>query len=151
MFESAVREKVAGELFARELIERFVVIERADDVIAIGPDVARIVGVIADGVGEARDIEPGNGHAFAVFGHREQFFDEAIVVFGGGALFECFDFCGSGRETDQIKREAANESALIGLRGWFEGECFEAFLDEVIAMTAPVQPHGRARRCRRRP
>src|SRR5258708_6804157 len=62
---------VSGDLFDDELVERFVLVERVDDVVAIGPRV-RINGTLALaielslGVRVARDVEPVAAPAFAV-------------------------------------------------------------------------------------
>ena len=61
-----VRQQVAGDLLEGEAVEGLVLVEAADDVVAVGPDIARGVAVVADRVGEADDIEPAGGHAFAV-------------------------------------------------------------------------------------
>ena len=62
----AIRDQVAGELFDDELIVREVAIERVDDVIAITPDVARLVLFKAVRVGVACRIKPMSAPAFAV-------------------------------------------------------------------------------------
>ena len=61
-----VGQQVAGDLFQGEAVEGFVLVETADDVVAVGPDIARGVAMVADRVGEADDIEPADRHAFAV-------------------------------------------------------------------------------------
>jgi len=48
------------------LIERLVVVEGVDDVVAIGEDVDILIPMESDGVGEAHVIEPGDRHALAV-------------------------------------------------------------------------------------
>ena len=66
LFAGAARQKIAGQLFAGELIERLVVIERLDDVITIGPDVSRIIRMIAYGISESDHIQPAYRHPLAV-------------------------------------------------------------------------------------
>src|SRR5215472_16213666 len=66
LFELGVGQQVAGELFTSKLIKRFVVIEGFDHVIAVRPNVARVVGVVTNGVGVSDNIQPADGHAFTV-------------------------------------------------------------------------------------
>ena len=72
-------EFVTGDLFANELVVGFVVVEGANDVVAVAPGVAafEVVGETG-GVGVANDVEPVAGHAFAVVGGGEEGFDLAI-------------------------------------------------------------------------
>ncbi len=48
------------------------VVERIDDVIAIGVDIARRIGVVTDRVGETHDIQPGDCHALAIMRRGQQ-------------------------------------------------------------------------------
>ena len=73
---------VAGQLLASENIEWFVVVEGMDHVIAVRPDVARIVGVIADGVCEADHIEPANRHPLTELRFGKERLNQAGVGFG---------------------------------------------------------------------
>ena len=62
-------EDVAGDLFAGEFEIRLVGVEAADDVVPIGPGVfAGFVAFEAFAFGEADDVEPVAGPAFAVVG-----------------------------------------------------------------------------------
>ena len=65
VLRGGVRQQVAGELFARELVEWFVSVEGLDHVITPGPVCARGVGLKAIGVGVAGGIQPPHGHALA--------------------------------------------------------------------------------------
>ena len=73
-----VVQPVGGELFANELVVRQIVVERLDDVVAIGPGVGIERSLLASpvelplGVGVARHIEPVTAPAFAVVRRREQ-------------------------------------------------------------------------------
>ena len=68
LFFGRVRQEVAGELLAREDVERLIRVEGVDDVIAVREDALILVAVVADRVGEAGDIEPPDCHAFAETG-----------------------------------------------------------------------------------
>src|SRR5690606_3645061 len=79
------KEDVAGDLFLEELAVGLVVVERADDVVAIGPGVgADFVFVVAVSVAVVGDIEPVTPPAFAVAGRSEETIDERLV--GGGTF-----------------------------------------------------------------
>ena len=66
---SFTSENVAGDLFANELVEGFVPVERVDHPIAILPGLAyRVVSSIACRVGVASDVEPVASPAFSVGG-----------------------------------------------------------------------------------
>ncbi len=78
---SVLGQNVAGDLLAKELIVRFVGVERVDNVIAIQSRFRDgIVGVVAGRVGVAGDVHPVTAPAFTVLRRREQAVDH---------LFEC--------------------------------------------------------------
>ena len=62
----------------RELVERHVGIEGGDDPVAILPDRARGVDVVAVGIGVAGLVEPGPGPPFAEMGRGQQPVDDAV-------------------------------------------------------------------------
>ena len=61
LLQRRVRNQVARDLLARELVERFVVQERPQDVVAIRPDGNGIVAVETAGVRVAHRIQPVHG------------------------------------------------------------------------------------------
>ena len=65
LFFGRVRQEVARELLAGEDVERLVGVERVDDVVAVREDPLVLVAMVADRVGEARDIQPPDRHALA--------------------------------------------------------------------------------------
>ncbi len=65
-------QQVAGQLLAGELIQRHVVVERIDHVIAIGRDVVVLVTVISNRVGESHQVQPIDCHAFTKRGRGKQ-------------------------------------------------------------------------------
>ena len=84
--ERRIRQQVAGELLDRELVERQIVVERLDHVVAVGRDAVLLVAVVADRVGEPHQVEPPRGHPLAEGRRREQLVDELLV--GVGAVVE---------------------------------------------------------------
>ena len=107
LFVGGVGQEVAGELFDGEAVEALVGVEGVDDVVAIGEDALVLVAVVADGVGEARDIEPPHGHAFAEMRGGEQAFDLFGVGVGRGVRDEGGDFGGGGRQAGEVERQPA--------------------------------------------
>jgi hypothetical protein len=59
-----VRQQVAGNLLDRELIERLVGVERADHIIAKGPDGPRRIVSVTGGIRITRQVQP---HARPMF------------------------------------------------------------------------------------
>jgi hypothetical protein len=110
------RQQVARQLLDRELVERLVFIERLDHVIAVGNDVARVVAVVAGGVGKPDQIEPIERHPFAVVRRFEHPFDQLFVGIGTGVADEHVDLIGSRRQSRQIEREPPDQRDAIRLR-----------------------------------
>ncbi len=76
------RHQVAGDLLHRELIEGLVLIERANQVIAIGPDVFAVVVMEAVSVGVARIVKPVAGALLAEGGPGEEPVNQVLVGLG---------------------------------------------------------------------
>jgi hypothetical protein len=67
LFFGGVREEVAAELFDGELVEGFVFVEGADDVVAVGPDGAGGIVGVAGGVSIAGEVEPHAGPVWSTY------------------------------------------------------------------------------------
>ena len=80
LFFGGLRKQVSRELFHGEDIEWFIGVERAADVVAVGPNRSGgIVGIPAR-IGVARQIEPQTGPVFAIGPRRQQLVDVSLVV-----------------------------------------------------------------------
>ena len=109
------KEHVTGDLLLDEPGIGLVGVERADDVIAIGPGIRpRLVLVVAVGVAVVDDVEPVPGPAFAVAGRGQQPVDEFLVGRGIGIGDEGIHFFGRRRQARQVEREPADERAAVG-------------------------------------
>src|SRR5207245_1044764 len=97
-----IREQVSGDLLDRELVEGHVGVEGVDDPVAVGPDLARAVLLVAVGIGVAGEVEPTAGPALAVVGAGEEAVDELLVGVGGGVFGESVGFLGRRRKADQV-------------------------------------------------
>ena len=141
-----LRHQVAGDLLAGEAVERHAVVERADDVVAVRPDVARRVRVVADGVGEAHDIEPADGHAFAVVRRRQQRLDAFRVGIRRRVALEVRDLLRLRRQADQVEVETTREGAAVRFRRRLQAELGDALADQVVDRARPVGDRGLHRR-----
>ena len=77
-------DHIAGEMLADELIERLVVVERADDVVTERPEILNdLIPLVAAALAEAHDIQPVPPPVLAVVRRREQavdqLFDHAVA------------------------------------------------------------------------
>ena len=114
-----VGQEVAGDLLEGEAVEGLVVVEALDDPVAVGPDVAGVVAVVADRVGEPHHVEPADRHALAVVRAGQQAVDQALVGVGRGVLDERLDLLGRGRQAGQVE-----DSRRIRVRRSASGEGF---------------------------
>ena len=86
------KEHVARDLFEHETAIRSIVVQGADDIIAVTPGVrAHLVLVETVRVGVAGDIEPVSSPSFAVAGRSEQSVDDSLVGVGPFVMHEVGD------------------------------------------------------------
>ena len=78
------REQVAGDLLDDELVVRQVAVQGADHPVAVEVDLARLVFLVAVGVGIARGIEPDASPALAIMRRIEQPLDQLVIGIGAG-------------------------------------------------------------------
>ena len=113
---------VARELFVDEAVPGLVVIEGADDVVAVAPGVgAEVVVFEAFSFGEADDVEPVLAPAFAVVGGGEEAVDDSGPGVGGFIGEEGGDFGGGGGEACEVEGYAADKSGAVGFGGVVQG------------------------------
>ena len=153
-------DAVGSELLDDELVVRLIVVQRVDDVIAIGPSVGEtvileeavtLVDLEAAGIGVAGGVEPVASPAFAVVGRGEEAIDLLGVDSFDGAsrlagakrhcvrdlcglngLFKGIDLLRGGRKANQIVGNTTKESFGIGSRIRLETFLFEFGHDERI-------------------
>ena len=141
-----VRQQIAGQLFPCKLVEGLVVVERANDVIAVGPDVPRIVGMVADGVGEAHEIEPTIGHAFPVLRRGHQAIHPPLIGTGGGVGLEGVHPLWGRRQAGEIQAQPSGQRTAIGLWRGLEVQRLQTGSNQPIDTTLPLRArqNGRA-------
>ena len=135
-----------------ELIERHVLVERADDPIAIGPDLAVVVEVNAVRVGIAGHIEPVAAAMLAPVLRLHQPIDQLLVGIRRLVVDERFDQRRLRRQARQIETEPAGERPAVGFRRGRQAGRFQLGQNERIDRV--LHPgrvlHRRRRRPRRR-
>ena len=127
-----VRDEVAGELLTGEHIEALVRVEGVDHVIAEREDAGVLVAVVADGIGVADGVEPGDGHALAVAKGGEEAIHLFFVGVGGFVGKEGLKFLGGRREAGQVEGKAAKQGGLVGGWGGFQAVLGEVRADEGV-------------------
>ena len=111
------RQLIAGQLFADDLVERPIGVERANDVvaIAIGQRPVGIGAEVAVGIRVSRRIQPVLAPALAVAWRGEQTFNEPGVGIRIGVVEERRDLLGSRRQARQVEAEAADQRCAVGV------------------------------------
>ena len=149
--ERRIRQKIAGDLAKRELVEWHIGIEGPDHPVAPSPDRPRWVVGVAGAVGIAGQIEPLPGHVLAVAVVGKQPVNEFFHRVGRGVGHESVDLVGRERQARQVEREPAGERWPIGLGLRRESLRLESRENE--AVDAILRPgcilHRRQRRLRR--
>ena len=107
-------QQIAGNLFERELVERFVRVEGLDDVIAIQPDRPGRVVRVAGRVRVARQVQPQPRPMFAVAGLCQQPVHELFVGLRIPILDKIVYLLEARRQASEVKGNTANEGIAIG-------------------------------------
>ena len=109
-------QHVAGQLFLDELPIRPVLVEGADQVIAIGPGVGpRLVLVVAVRLAVVHDVHPVPRPPLAIMRRGQQPVDQLLVGQRIVVAHERVDLLRFRRKSQQIEGEPADERAPIGL------------------------------------
>ncbi len=102
-------ERIPGELFHDESVVGLVLVERANDVIAIRPGIrARLVHFEPVDFGEPHHIEPMPRPAFAVARRGQQLLDKSIVSIRFIVREKCSYILRRRRKANEIKIEPAD-------------------------------------------
>ncbi len=110
-------EQIARELFPDELVVRLVLVERANDVIAIRPGVvARRVHLEARRLGEPHHVQPVPRPPLAVARRRQQPLHQSLVSVQTFVRQKRAHFLRRRRQADQIKTQPANQRAPVRFR-----------------------------------
>ncbi len=116
-FDSVHRARVqhvARDLFGDEPAVGLVRVQRADDVIAVGPRIrARLVLVVAVRFAKVDHVEPVPRPALAVLRRREQLINERLESLRVLVTNERFDFLWCGRQPDQVEVQPTDQRAPV--------------------------------------
>ena len=121
-----VGQQIAGELLDDELVVRQVAIEGVDDVIAIRPDLARLVLLVAVGVRVTRRVQPVPPPAFAVMRRGEQPLDDFVVSIFGFVGEKCIHVFRRGRQAREIEVQPPQQRDLVRFRRGLEFFLFQS-------------------------
>jgi hypothetical protein len=106
----AGEERVAGDLLANESRIEFILVEGADDPVAVRPGkIATLVLVVAVRVAVVNDVQPVPAPAFAVARRGQQAVDELGVGVGAVVAQEGRDLVGGRRQSVQVEGESAQQ------------------------------------------
>ena len=113
-------ELVAGQLLGNEAIERLVLVERGDDVVAIAPlafagDDERRVDVEADGVDVAGHVQPVTAPALAEVRRSQQSVDQPLEGVGTLVGDKGLHFLAGGRQAHKVEIGPADKRRTVGL------------------------------------
>ena len=126
LFVLAKVELIRGELLDKEFIVGQIVIERTNDVIAVGE------GMGAVGTGVSSHIQPVTAPAFAVVPRGEQTIHDCCERLRGLVRHEGRDFLGCRRQTDQVISSPANQGSLVRRLRWLHSSGFQFGQDKRI-------------------
>ena len=88
LIDRCIRHQIARQLLAREAVERHIVAERAQHIIAIRPRRKNIVAVKAAGVCVADRIQPVHGLLLGIARRRQQPVDHLFIGIGGSVVLK---------------------------------------------------------------
>ena len=114
LFERRVGKQIAGELFARELIERHPVVVGINDPVSPTPHLARSVVLVTAGIGIARGVEPDDRHPLAIGRRLQQPVNQPLVGIRRRVGEKGCDFLLIWRQASQIERDAPDERRALG-------------------------------------
>ena len=115
---SLAGQLIAGQLFAHDLVERTIGIERANDIISvsIGQRPVAVGAEVSVGIRVTRRFQPVFAPALAVVRRGQQAFDKPLVGTRIGVVDERGDLVGAWRNSRQVEAQTANQGDAIGVR-----------------------------------
>ncbi len=148
-------QQVACQLQDSEAVERHVGVQRPDHPVAVRPDGAQSVLLIALGIGIAGQIQPDACPALPEVGRVEQLVHDLFVSFRGIVFEERLHQFRLRRQPGEIERYTANQRVAVGLLRWLQPLFFQTRQYEMIDRVARptrvgnggrIHPHGRLER-----
>ena len=117
---------IAGQLLENKLRIGQVIVERANDPIAIGPGIGpRGVGFVAVALAKANHVEPMPGPTLAIARRGQQTIDQPLVGVAGTYRSRRLRSPAAKAASRASQSRAANERGAIGFSGWLQALLFE--------------------------
>ncbi len=148
LLHRAAGQKVSGELEARELVKRHVVVQRVDYPVPPPPGVrTRKVLFVTVRVGVMRQVEPLARPALPVMGRSEKTVHNPFVSVRARVGQEFLDLLGRGWKTREIERDPAEQGGSGGFRRGRNAFLFQPRQHEIVNRIArPAALFDRRRR-----
>ena len=115
LVQGRLGQQVAGQLLDREAVEGQVAVVGVDDPVAVAPQGAPVVLLVAVGVGVARQVQPAPRPGLAVARGGQQPVDGLLPGVGAVVGQEGVDLRDAGRQADQVQAEPAQQGGAVGL------------------------------------
>src|SRR5205814_9054363 len=113
--DGRLRKQIAGELPDGKLVERQVLIERADYPVAVLPNRTRRVDGIAVRVRVTGRVQPPSAPAFAVMGRGQQLVHQPLVSVRTQVVDELVRFLRPRRKAQQIEAQPPNQRDAVSI------------------------------------
>ena len=110
------RQQVAGDLLDDELVVGQVAVEGVDDPVAVEADLARLVLLVAVGVGVAGGVEPDPAPALAVVRRVQQPIDQLSEGVAASNRLEMSSSEKLGRKPDEVEEHPLEQRGRFRLR-----------------------------------
>ena len=136
---TGIVQHVTGELLHRELVERHVAVEGADQPVSPWPVGAAGIGLVAMAIGIPRRVEPLDRHPFAEMRAGQHAIDIFFIRIEGLVRHKRVDVGGHRWQAGEIERDPSRECHAVGL-----GIRRQAFVIEP-GQNEPVDRHLRPR------
>ena len=127
------REQVAGELPESKVVPRQIVVKRGNYPVPPRPHVRPLaVDLEAIAVGIPCEVEPVGRHPLPIPRTCQQPVEQPLIGLGARVGKERVDLIDRGGQARQIKRHAANQGGLVGLRLKGQSACSEALTHDGV-------------------
>ena len=127
-----IGKQVARQLFDGELVKRHVVVQGANDPVAIRPHRPQVIVLITIGIRISGQIEPAGGPLFAEMLGLQQAVDMGFKKFSRRIPLEGGHLLDRGRQADEIQIQASQQDSRLRFWRRFETRLFDPLQNEEI-------------------
>ncbi len=132
LFLRSVGQHVPGQLLDGELVVGHVVVKSPDHPVAVGPDVAGTIFLVAIAVGVACEVEPLASPFLPIMRGGKQLVDQALVGIRSFVADESVGLFGGGGQTDQVEIKSSDQRIPVGFFRWIQVVLGKIVRDEGI-------------------